>query len=89
MGLEMVKAQLVQERVGSTTFWLKPTTKTYPEATSGVWLLPNYDEFTVGYRDRRAIFDSQYQSYVAKPQGNIVFANVIVVDGEVAGTLRG
>jgi hypothetical protein len=87
-GLEMVQAQLVQEGFDDVTYWLDPATQNATRDISGLWLLPNYDEYTVGYRDRSAIFDDQRKSQVHSPQNNIVFANVIVADGEVVGTWK-
>ena len=84
----MMASQLVQESFDSVTYWLDPTTMNTTGNISGLWLLPNYDEYTVGYRDRSAIFDDQHKSRVRSPQYNIVFANVIVADGEVVGTWK-
>jgi hypothetical protein len=83
----MVASQLVQ-KFDAVTYWLDPATKNATRAISGLWLLPNYDEYTVGYRDRSAIFDDQRKSQVHSPQNNIVFANVIAADGEVVGTWK-
>jgi Winged helix DNA-binding domain len=87
-GLDAVRSQLAELPSGSDTYWLSPKIATPSRAGTGVWLLPNYDEFTVGYRDRNAIFDPVHAAGVDKPRGNIVFANVIVADGEVVGTWR-
>jgi hypothetical protein len=87
-GLDAVRSQLAELPSGSDTYWLSPKIAATSRAGTGVWLLPNYDEFTVGYRDRSAIFDPVHAARVDKPRGNIVFANVIVADGEVVGTWR-
>jgi hypothetical protein len=85
-GFGMVAAQLAQEKFADIAYWLDPATMNASGDIAGVWLLPNYDEYTVGYRDRSAIFDDRHKSQVHSPQYNIVFANVIVADGEVVGT---
>lgn len=50
-------------------------------------LLPNFDEYTVGYRDRGAVFDASHTNKV-NFRGNILFSHAIVLDGQVAGTWR-
>jgi hypothetical protein len=50
----------------------------------GVHLLPNYDEFTVGYRDRRAFVGPE----MPNADATVVLSNVVVRDGRVAGTWR-
>ncbi|MBX3157387.1 MAG: AlkZ family DNA glycosylase [Deltaproteobacteria bacterium] len=49
-----------------------------------VYLLPPWDELTVGYRDRSALLDAAHATRL----GNGIFSPVVVVDGRVAGTWR-
>jgi hypothetical protein len=60
----------------------KPT-----EPTSSVHLLPNYDEFFIAYRDRRAILD-RVDDIVPMQQGTALFAHVIEIDGQLVGGWR-
>lgn len=50
-----------------------------------VHLLPNYDEYTVGYTDRSTIFNISHTEKLDS-RGNILFNNVMVLDGQVIGT---
>jgi len=46
-----------------------------------VFLLPNYDEYTIGYRDHRAVFDLSHRF-------DLVCGHILVFDGRVGGTWR-
>jgi len=52
-----------------------------------VVLLPGFDEYLLGYADRRAVLDPAYSQRIV-PGGNGVFAPMVVVNGRVAGTWR-
>jgi hypothetical protein len=56
-----------------------------PTADPGVLLLPGFDEYMLGYKDRDAMLtDEQFEMVV--PGRNGVFKPTLVVDGRVAGT---
>jgi hypothetical protein len=82
IGLEQVKDGLDSEEVDGRTFWFAPTTA--PRATRTAYLLPAWDEFTVGYRDRHDILDPKYATRVNAGGG--VLKPVVVIDGRVVGT---
>jgi hypothetical protein len=85
-GLEMVKSKLVSDVAGERTYWM--TASTSPARNGGrAYLLPNFDEYVVGYADRRAIFDPAYAQAV-DGRANILFSHTIVLDGKIAGTWK-
>jgi hypothetical protein len=55
-------------------------------AASGAWLLPFFDEYLVGYRDRSAMLDSRHRRLVNDRGG--MLNPCVVVDGRVVGTWR-
>ncbi len=55
------------------------------DADGGVRLLPGFDEYVLGYRDRSAVLAPHHGDAVV-PGGNGMFKPTIVVDGEVVGT---
>jgi hypothetical protein len=61
-----------------------PQTRAEREAVS---LLPAFDEYLLGYRDRSAVLDDHLFDRIV-PGGNGVFAPILVVRGRVAGTWR-
>ena len=56
-----------------------------PRAAPQVYLLPGFDEYVLGYKDRTDILAPEDAGKIA-PGQNGIFLPVIVVDGRVAGT---
>jgi hypothetical protein len=82
-GLEMAQSKLRQETIGSESYWF-PESDSIAEAPSPtVHLLPSFDEYFLGYRDRTAVLDPKYDSRVVSSNG--VFRPMIVIDGHVVG----
>jgi hypothetical protein len=50
-------------------------------------LLPNFDEYIVGYTDRSAVFDASH-TIKLDSRGNILFNHTIVLDGRVVGNWK-
>jgi Winged helix DNA-binding domain len=56
-------------------------------AANGVHLLPGFDEYVLGYQDRRPQLTDETAAYVI-PGKNGIFMPTLVIDGEVVGTWR-
>jgi Winged helix DNA-binding domain len=54
---------------------------------SSVHLLPGFDEYLLGYRDRSAVLAAEHAQKVV-PGGNGMFLPMVVVEGQVAGTWK-
>ena len=54
------------------------------DVRSGVHLLPGFDEYFIGYRDRGALLDPAHADKIV-PGGNGIFKPMIVSDGEICG----
>lgn len=50
-------------------------------------LLPGFDEYLLGYRDRSAVLDADHAEQII-PGGNGVFQATLITDGRVRGTWR-
>jgi winged helix DNA-binding protein len=85
-GIDSVKSQLMCETIDQQTYWFVPSA---PKKKSSpiVYLLQNYDEYTVAYTDRTSIFDVTHTDKL-DPRGNIIFQYAIVMDGLVVGTWK-
>lgn len=83
-GLEAVGKELAHEVLDGTTYWFGPAVGA-PELPEPVaHLLPVYDEYTVAYKDRRAVLAPEY---AARPDsGNGIFRPPILMNGQIAGT---
>lgn len=76
---------LRSELIGDTEYWLDKDAK-LPESTKRTaYLLPGFDEYFLGYKDRSAIINSAFMQQVV-PGGNGMFKPTIVIDGRVVGT---
>jgi hypothetical protein len=85
-GLEMVKHKLTNETVEGSTYWFTEQLH-HPKSKSAVaFLLPNYDEYIVSYKDRSAAIAAK-DIDKADPRGTI-FNNTIVINGRIAGTWK-
>jgi hypothetical protein len=86
-GLEMGTSQLMHEVVDGQTYWFSMSTPPAKDLSEAAYLLPNYDEYIVGYTDRSAVFDASHTNKL-DPRGNILFSHTIVMDGRVVGTWK-
>lgn len=91
-GIAMVASRLTHEIMDGQTYWFSATTSA-PPATSSIkdrasnaYLLPNFDEYTVGYRDRSAVIDASHAQHF-DARGNVL-NNVIVMHSQVVGTWK-
>jgi len=87
-GLEATMPGLISEKIDGKEYWMAsdaPDHTAYDEAS--VHLLPAFDEYLLGYRDRTAVLAQEDASKIG-PGGNGVFRPTIVVDGRVVGTWR-
>jgi hypothetical protein len=82
-GIEMVKSQLIQEVVDGQTYWHTDTTPFVKDKSPTAYLLPNFDEFSVGYADRSALYEA---SLALQPF--VLLGNIIVIDGQIVGTWK-
>ena len=86
-GIEMVKSQLTQEDVDDQTYWYGVSARAATDISRTVYLLPNFDEYLVGYTDRNALFDAAHSEHLDS-RGNVLFNHTIVMDGRVVGTWK-
>jgi hypothetical protein len=54
------------------------------KADKKIYLLPNYDEYTVGYNNREALIAENNKSKISRT-GNPLFSNTILINGHVQG----
>ena len=83
-GLESVKDRLIHDTFDGKTYWMPPDTVTPPDAAPRLYLLPGFDEYMLGYRDRSAALDPAHAQKIV-PGSNGVFMPTLVIDGRVAG----
>ena len=82
--LDANRSHLTHETVDGLTYWFAPLASPPPSKRSAVYLLPNYDEYTVAYRHRDLYYDPALKS--GNPRDDVPFGNAIVAAGRVVGT---
>jgi hypothetical protein len=81
-GLETVKSHFTHEVIGGQTYWFSPSTPPAQGAAEMAYLLPSYDEYTVSYKDRSAIFDGPQNQL---DRETTILNPTIVIDSRVVG----
>ncbi len=86
-GLDSVRQELEREVVEDAEYWFAARQATTREDGPAACLLPNYDEYVVGYADRSAVFDAQFRPALG-PRDSVLFNNIVVAEGRVIGTWK-
>ncbi len=85
IGMHNNDSRLVKMVMDDKTYWMaNPSPPTHSQK---VYLLPAYDEFLLGYQDRKAVLAGEYAQQVV-PGNNGVFQPIVVIDGQVVGTWK-
>jgi hypothetical protein len=81
-GLSAVQSKLKSLTRGDTTYWMSR------DATEGggLFLLPGYDEFLIGYKDRSPSFETYGSTPISTYNG--MFYATIIDDGQVLGVWK-
>jgi hypothetical protein len=88
-GLEMVKAELMKEEIDGKHYWFSPLSVPAGEDEPPIaCLLPNYDEYMIGYKDRSAVFRALPEKLDSQAYGRIALNYTIIIDGVIAGSWR-
>lgn len=85
-GIEAVQGDLEYEFFDDKSYWFSPIAHRNDQSSSA-YLLPNYDEYTVGYRDRSAIYDGSHRDKLSAFRESIL-TQTILVDGKISGTWK-
>ncbi len=85
-GLDGAKPELVEETLDGKTYWSGPPGPQSKGDNTAVHILPGYDEYIIGYRDRSAVLDERHSGKVLSDNG--IFYPTILIDGQAQGTWR-
>ena len=82
-GIEIARASLDQITIDGKAYWSDGSSPARPPASAR--LLPNYDEFFIGYRDRSAMGKRTANLRAVTGWNPDVFAHVVVINGQLVG----
>ena len=80
-GVAALQSELEQVSYQEQTYWLSSSASTVKSTIPAAYLLPNYDEYGVAYRDRSAIFKTEDAS-------QLIFNHLIFLKGQLVGTWK-
>lgn len=86
LAINLAGTRLVKSTVGNIDYWHTPNLPSAP-GKSTVFLLPGFDEFMLGYKDRSPALAMEHSQKIV-PGNNGMFMPTIVVNGQVAGTWK-
>ncbi|MFN8530842.1 MAG: winged helix DNA-binding domain-containing protein [Anaerolineae bacterium] len=84
-GFHAVKSELIEERIDGQDYWITPNLTAQPSPS--LVMLPGFDEFVLGYRDRTAVLEPAFADAIC-PGGNGMFSPTIVRNGRIIGTWK-
>lgn len=84
-GLEAVQSELISYVSGIKEYWMAPDQAALRH--THFHLLPSFDEYLLGYKDRNAVLPDQHSPKVI-PGKNGVFLPIIVANSQVIGTWK-
>jgi hypothetical protein len=87
-GIGLAGAELARRSIDGTDYWFDPDLEWRPAGKGAVHLLPNFDEYTVGYRDRTAMLHADYPFRPELFAFSSILSNVVTAGGELRGAWR-
>ncbi len=87
MALSSVRSELSEHVIGGVSYWMLPQEPQTGSAEGTAYLLPGFDEYLLGYKDRSAVLEPRHSRKIV-PGGNGMFLPMLVVNGRVAGTWK-
>lgn len=85
-GLDLLGGSVERMAIGDETYWRTGDGRS-ARHTASAHLLPNFDEYFIGYRDRSAIA-ARSADVSSVMVTNALVPHVIIVDGELVGTWK-
>lgn len=85
-GVELIKSDFISETIDGETYIFHQSLNVPKSSKTSLYLLPAYDEFIIGYKNRTASLSSEDHKKVVSNNG--IFWPVILVNGIVAGSWR-
>lgn len=84
LGVQSVRSKLAYEVIDKKEYWFAENVKAPKKRAQTAYLLPNYDEYVMSYKDHG--FDLTKEQY--EQLQDYSFSHLIVIDGMLIGTWR-
>lgn len=86
LAIHLADSQLAEEVIKGQSYLMFPGDKKQ-KPSQDVFLLPNFDEFLVAYKDRSAVLDPKFRDAI-KNAGNGLFTSPVILAGSMAGVWK-
>lgn len=86
-GVAMLPSSFIHEIINEQDFIFKPNSFAISGKIQTSFLMPDYDEYGMGYKDRSAIFNTKVNLSQFK-NDNPIFNRMIIIDGKIEGTWK-
>jgi hypothetical protein len=86
-GIDMVKSKFEHETLNGQTYWFPGSTPPKKAQSLTAYLLPNYDEYFIGFKDRSAIGEVAKTAGI-KGDDPALIAHIIILNGQIVGGWR-
>jgi len=83
-GIEMVKSHFVSEVMDEKIYWFDRSVSPIQAKSPTAHLLPNYDEYFIGFKDRSAI-GAVIRPFKRDANDPAFIAHIIIIDGQIVG----
>jgi Winged helix DNA-binding domain len=87
-GITLAGTALEHEAIEGKEYWFDAAAGSAHEGAGVAHLLPNFDEYTVAYRDRAAVMHADRAFDPTLFSFGSVLSNVVTVDGKIRGAWR-
>jgi hypothetical protein len=84
---DAVKSELTEETIQGITYWTASSNPVVKTKSPGVYLLPGFDEYLLGYTNRTPAIDTTRYKQIAG-NGNGLLSSTIVINSQIAGTWK-
>lgn len=86
-GIELVKSQFVNEVWKDQSYWFANSMSPVKAKSPTAHLLPNYDEYFIGFKDRSAIAEIAEKVGIKSDDPSLI-AHIVILDGQIVGGWR-
>ena len=86
-GLDIIKKNFTEVKVNDNSYWMWDDALLSVEKPRATYLLPCFDQYLVGYKDRSAAVEAKFTQQIFGAS-NGIFASVLLINGKVGGTWK-
>jgi hypothetical protein len=85
-GVTSLDKRFEHEKIGESVYIFDPHSSTTEKKGQTTFLMPDYDEYGIGYKDRSALFEKNYSKM--KVHDLSPYSHMLVMDGMISGTWK-